>query len=409
MSVEEPLSGPQPVDTRGAWRLFERFFRDLLFGQVLVRMGADGARLYRGRFCGGAGELVIHHPWRFATRVVVRGEIGFAESYIAGHWSSPDLTALLGVLYDNLEHLGGGPQGMRWGRWLNRLTHLRRRNHRRNSRRNIARHYDLGNDFYRLWLDHGMTYSSALFAPEAGDESLEQAQARKYERLLDAIDARPGEHLLEIGSGWGGLAEAAARRGLRVTSITLSRAQLDYARTRLAAAGFADLVEFRLADYREVRGSFDHAISIEMMEAVGEAYWSTYYDTLRRLVRPGGRIALQVITIHEDDFPLYRRTPDFVQLYIFPGGMLPSPRRMTEEAARAGLRIRDTRWCGDDYAETLRRWRARFHAVDAEVAALGYDAAFRRMWDYYLAYCEAGFRAGCVDLVQTLLEVPRRT
>jgi cyclopropane-fatty-acyl-phospholipid synthase len=307
-----------------------------------------------------------------------------------------------------MEHLGVGPRGMRWSRLWDRLSHRLRENHPINSRRNIAHHYDLGNDFYRRWLDPSMTYSSALFVDPARD-SLESAQERKYLRLLDALDAKPGEHILEIGCGWGGFAELAARRGLRVTGVTLSREQLAFARERLEVAGLADRVDLRLQDYRDVEGRFDHAISIEMMEAVGEAFWPTYYQALRRLVRPGGRIALQVITINEDDFPVYRKQPDFVQLYIFPGGMLPTPERMTHEAQDADLLIRETAWFGLDYAETLRRWRLAFHAVDREMARLGYDARFRRMWDYYLAYCETGFKTGCIDLTQTILEVPQRS
>jgi cyclopropane-fatty-acyl-phospholipid synthase len=237
-------------------------------------------------------------------------------------------------------------------------------------------------------------------------EPLESAQACKYERLLDWVDARPGESVLEIGCGWGGFAEAAARRGLRVTGVTLSKEQLAHAQARIAAAGLGARVELRLQDYRDIRGRFDHAVSIEMLEAVGEEYWPTYFQVLRRLVRPGGRIAIQVITLHEDDFSRYRRCADFIQLYIFPGGMLPSPDRLDEEVRAVGLIPLASRWHGADYAETLRRWRRAFHAAEGQVERLGYDARFRRMWDYYLAYCEAGFDSGSIDLAQVLLQVP---
>lgn len=406
MSAEELIE--ESACHRPAWssRLIDEHCRQLAFGQLLVRYPDGTATLHRGRFAGASGVLEIGAPLTLAWRLLTRGEIGFVDAFLDGHWSTPELASLLEVLYDNLEHLGSGPRPMPWSQLWNRLTHRLRDNHRFNSRRNIARHYDLGNDFYRLWLDPSMTYSSALFADRA-NEDLQSAQTRKYQRLLDALDARPGEHILEIGCGWGGFAELAARRGLRVTGLTLSREQLEYGRRRLESAGLADQVELRLQDYRDVRGQFDHAVSIEMMEAVGEAYWPTYYQALRRLVRPGGRIALQVITINEDDFARYRREPDFIQLYIFPGGMLPTYAHMTREADAVGLRIRATDWLGEDYAETLRRWRATFNAAESEIARLGFDARFRRLWNYYLAYCEVGFKSGCIDLVQTVLEVPR--
>jgi cyclopropane-fatty-acyl-phospholipid synthase len=410
MSAEEWIDCPAPRRTLGSalWgRVFARICGRLAFGNLMIRLPDGSARLVRGRFGGDTAELRVHRPLRLVARLLTRGDIGFGEAYMEGHWSSPDLPALLAVLHLNAEHLGTGWEGTALSRWLDRHTHRRRDNHRVNSRRNIARHYDLGNDFYRLWLDPGMTYSAAVFdTPGVG---LEQAQDRKYARLLDWLDARPGEHILEIGCGWGGLAEAAARRGLRVTGVTLSQAQLDYARARIERAGLGHLVELRLQDYRDIRGQFDHAVSIEMLEAVGEPYWPAYFAALRRLVRPGGRVAIQAITIHEDDFAHYQRTADFIQLYIFPGGMLPSPERLRAEIRDAGLRLREEDWRGGDYAETLRRWRAAFHRVEDAVAAQGYDPMFRRMWDYYLAYCEAGFDSGSIDLAQVCLEVPAAT
>ena len=408
MSAEEILDcSPVAASARrsAVARLFGQFCRHLAFGSLVLRYPDGRADLYRGRFDGPAGELVVDRPWRCVRRLFTRGEIGFAEAFMEGEWHTPDLPALLDLLQLNIEHLGAGPKGLVWSRWFNRLTHRLRDNHRRNSRRNIARHYDLGNDFYQLWLDPGMTYSAALFA-DRGREPLADAQTRKYARLLDDLGAQPGEHLLEIGCGWGGLAEAAARRGLQVTGVTLSREQLEYARARIAAAGFADRVELRLEDYRDIRGQYDHVVSIEMLEAVGEAYWPVYFGALRRLVRPGGRIALQVITINEDDFPNYRRTADFIQLYIFPGGMLPTPERLQVQAQTAGLALLEMRRSGADYAETLRRWRRSFHAAESTIDSLGYDARFRRMWDYYLAYCEVGFDSGITDLIQAVYQVP---
>ena len=388
MSVDEPLRAPAPrrTLTSALWgRIFHAICGRLAFGSLLVRLPDGRAQPFRGRFPGNSAELHVLRPGAFLMRVATRGDLGFAESYLEGHWTSPDLPALLDLLLHNAEHLQGGYQGMRLSRLVDRLSHALRRNHRRNSRRNIARHYDLGNDFYRLWLDPGMTYSAALFDRTGDDapahQDLEQAQARKY--------------------------EAAVQRGLRVTAVTLSKAQLAYARERIDRAGLADLVEFRLQDYRDITGQFDHAISIEMLEAVGEAYWPTYFEALRRLVRPGGRIGLQVITIHPDDFETYRRTADFIQLYVFPGGMLPSPGRLLGCVRDAGLELLEERWQGADYAETLRRWRDAFQRSQEQVARLGYDPVFRRMWDYYLAYCEVGFDCGAVDLAQLRLQVPR--
>lgn len=408
MSAEELIDLPSETQSRRvalwAW-IFGRFCRRLAFGSLLLRFGTAGARLYRGPFPGGSAELLIQRPLRLLLRILTRGEIGFAESYMEQDWSTSDLPALLDLLNLNAEHLAGAVDGLTWSRRLDRLTHRLRDNDRHNSRRNIASHYDLGNDFYRLWLDPGMTYSSAVFEDPVR-EPLGAAQTRKYERLLDWIDARPGESVLEIGCGWGGFAEAAARRGLKVTGVTLSTEQLDHAQARIAAAGLAGQVELRLQDYRDIEGRFDHAVSIEMLEAVGEDYWPTYFQALRRLVRPGGRIAIQVITMHEDDFARYRRCADFIQLYIFPGGMLPSPDRLEAEVRAAGLIPLANRWHGSDYAETLRRWRRAFHAAEAPVERLGYGARFRRMWDYYLAYCETGFESGSIDLAQVLLQVP---
>ncbi|WP_295386371.1 cyclopropane-fatty-acyl-phospholipid synthase family protein [uncultured Thiodictyon sp.] len=407
MSAEEPIDALSltggAARPAGLARVYAALGRQLRFGTLLVRLPDGRADLYRGSCAGPAGEIAIDRPLRLLLRVLARGDIGFAESYLDADWRTPDLPGLLDVLQRNEPHLGA--KGLSWSRWLDRLTHRLRDNHRAMSRRNIARHYDLGNDFYRLWLDPSMTYSAALFA-DRETESLEAAQARKYERLLDDLGAQPGQHILEIGCGWGGLAQAAARRGLHVTGVTLSREQLDYARARIAAAGFSDRVDLRLQDYRDIGGQFDHCVSIEMLEAVGEAYWPTYFQALRRLVRPGGRISLQVITINEDDFLRYRGSADFIQLYIFPGGMLPSPGRLQQHARAAGLIHREDRWYGPDYAETLRRWRRTFHDKAEQISALGYDARFRRMWDYYLAYCEVGFDNGVTDLVQAVYEVP---
>ena len=273
----------------------------------------------------------------------------------------------------------------------------RNRNSKTGSRRNIARHYDLGNAFYREWLDPTMTYSSAAFGHET--ETLEAAQARKYDLLLDRLDARPGDKVLEIGCGWGGFAEHAARtRGCKVTGITISRAQHDFARERIQRQGLNEQVEIRLQDYRDTRERFDRIASIEMFEAVGESYWPIFFETLRDRLVEGGRAAMQVITIADRHFDYYRGRPDFIQRYIFPGGMLPSPRAFTQESERAGLTVERMEGFGPCYARTLAEWNRRFQGAWHRLEPLGYDARFKRMWEYYLAYCEAGFRAGTIDV-----------
>jgi cyclopropane-fatty-acyl-phospholipid synthase len=381
-------------------RLLLRALRGLALGRLELEL-PGGPALCIGKASGPEARLQVHRPARLVARLLARGGLGFAEGYMAGEWDSPDLAALLRLAAVNEAALGRASRGTGLSRALDRLRHLARRNHRRGSRRNIAYHYDLGNDFYQLWLDSGMAYSAARF--EHPDEPLADAQARKNAAMLDLLDARPGDHVLEIGCGWGGLAVDAARRGLRVTGITLSTEQLAWARQRVAEAGVADRVELRLQDYRDVTGRFDHVMSVEMFEAVGREYWDTFFARVRALLAPGGRAALQVITIDESVFEAYAREADFIQRYIFPGGMLPSPERFRRHARAAGLEPLAEHRDGAGYAETLRRWHRSFDARTQELEALGYDARFRRLWRYYLAYCEAGFDIGRIDLMRTVL------
>jgi cyclopropane-fatty-acyl-phospholipid synthase len=348
-------------------------------------------------------HLQVHH-WSVFRDVLTQGDIGFADAYIAGAWDSPDLAGLLTLLARNRQDLEQAIYGRWWGRLYNRLRHLRNANTRAGSRRNIAAHYDLGNAFYGVWLDDSMTYSSARFA---GDIALplEAAQANKYQRMLDLLALEGSGSILEIGCGWGGFAAHAARvSGHLVRGITLSREQLDYARTRIAHAGLAHQCRFAFQDYREEVGQYDGIVSIEMFEAVGEAYWPTYFATLKKALKPGGRAAVQTILIDDALFERYRSGSDFIQRYVFPGGMLPSPRRFREEAERAGLVVTHQERFGLDYAETLARWRQVFLARKAEVRQLGFDERFLRIWHFYLAYCEAGFRAGSIDVAQFRLE-----
>ncbi|MFW6021139.1 MAG: class I SAM-dependent methyltransferase, partial [Guyparkeria sp.] len=375
-----------------AARWVSHLLADIRIGRVRVTSDDGGS----AEFVGAeqpelSASWHLHHPARLFSRIARLGDIGIAEGFIEGDFSTDDLTSLLEIGARNVEAIGHELRPGFWARVGHRIQHALRANHRRGSRRNISAHYDLGNDFYRLWLDESMTYSAALFAEP--DESLPTAQQRKYDRLLDRLDARPGERLLEIGCGWGGLAETAAHRGLELDGLTLSTEQLAYGRDRLAAAGLDEHAHLHLTDYRDQCGQFDHIVSIEMFEAVGERYWPTFFQTVHDRLKPGGRAAIQVITIDEDAFEGYRREPDFIQLYIFPGGMLPSIERFEAGATAAGLSVRETALFGHDYARTLARWRERFDAVETELEALGFDQRFRQTWRYYLAYCEAGFLA----------------
>jgi cyclopropane-fatty-acyl-phospholipid synthase len=377
-----------------------RSLQNIRHGQLSVLLPNGSRQVFTGEQAGPVASLRLHHPLRLMLRMLQHGDIGFAEAYMAREWDSGDLGELLHLLAVNEPYLHQG--GSRLLQWLDRLQHRLRRNDLRGSRRNIAYHYDLGNDFYRLWLDPTMTYSAALF--DSPGEALDQAQQRKYRQILAQLDAKPGSHLLEIGCGWGGFAEYAARQGYRITGITLSQEQLAFARERIERAGLNGRVELRLQDYRQLDEQFDHLVSIEMFEAVGEIYWPRYFDTVRRCLRPGGRASLQVITIAHDHFTRYRRRTDFIQKYIFPGGMLPSVPRFNHLAEQAALRVCTQRFHGHDYATTLRHWDQRFGAAAKSVIAQGFDERFLRMWHYYLAYCEAGFRSGRIDLMQVALE-----
>ncbi|MGD9095450.1 MAG: cyclopropane-fatty-acyl-phospholipid synthase family protein [Chromatiales bacterium] len=345
-------------------------------------------------------QLLISNPVRLLSRLAMRGDLGFAESYMAGEWDTNDLTALLKAIGAN-ESGSRIRQGLFSERMRERVRHALRSNSRHGSRRNIAYHYDLSNAFYSRWLDPSMTYSSAIFDEQG--LSLEAAQKRKYQRLLDALNAQPGDHILEIGCGWGGFAQEAARRGCRVTGLTLSREQLGYARNRIREAGLEELVTLEFRDYRDLSEQYDHIVSIEMFEAVGERYWPLYFEKLGKCLRPGGKAALQIITIDGNAYHYYRRRTDFIQRYIFPGGMLPPVERLEQLAQDAGLVIEESYLHGHDYARTLKHWHRAFDACRDEISALGFDEGFRRMWKYYLSYCETGFLLGRIDLLQLVL------
>lgn len=377
-------------------------------GQLTLTL-PDGRRVEAmGPLPGPRAELHLHR-WRPALRMALQGDLGFAFSYRDDDWSSPDLTALLSFGIANEAALGALANTRGPARWLARLLHRANANTRRGSRHNIAAHYDLGNDFYRCWLDDSMLYSSALYAEDGhGREALtlEEAQARRLDRILALLDLRPGQRVLEIGCGWGTLAAEMARRGVSVVGVTLSTEQLAFARERSARWGVADRVDLRLQDYRDVQGQFDRIVSIEMIEAVGEAYWPVYFATLRDRLVPGGHALLQAITIAEPHFAHYRVSPDFIQRCIFPGGMLPTPERIAEQARMAGLSCATELRFGRDYARTLAEWRRRFLAAWPAIEAQGFDLPFKRLWEYYLCYCEAGFLADRVDVGLYRLDRP---
>jgi len=406
MSDAERLAGDLgAVHRRVGWgapamRLIDRLGRHLEQGCLTVVAPDGTARRYGTAREGAAFDatLVVRRPG-FIYRFVRGGALGFAETYLDGDVDTPDLHALLRLFLANQDALAARWRGGPWARALRGVLHRLRPNTRRGSRRNIHAHYDLGNAFYASWLDPSMTYSAAMF-DDTGDD-LEMAQRRKYRRLAERLELAPGRHVLEVGCGWGGFAVTAAGEfGSRVTAITISEEQYDFARRRIAAAGVDDRVEVRFQDYRELDGRFDAVASIEMFEAVGEAYWPVYFKKLRDVLAPGGALGLQVITIAERHFEEYRRSVDFIQRYVFPGGMLPSPSALTGAAQRAGLEPRERVTFGPDYARTLRRWAERFAQAWPEIRSLGFDERFRRLWSYYLAYCEAGFSAGTIDVEQ---------
>ena len=405
-STASPFALPQtaPAAARAVFRLLKA----LRVGTLDVQL-PDGTQAHFGKpgQPGEGGELraaIRLHDWRVCAAALKSGDIGFAETYIAGGWTSPDLVALLKLFIANREAVEAVVYGSWWGSLAYRIKHLFNRNSRHGSRKNIHAHYDIGNPFYRLWLDETMNYSSALFEGDFTKPTAE-AQAAKVRRAIRECGLQPGGRLLEIGCGWGALAEtAAAEFGAQVTGVTLSSEQLEFARERLARAGLANQTTLRLQDYRDIADApFDAIASIEMFEAVGREYWGSFFTTLRGKLKPGGRACIQTITIRDDLFERYLRSSDFIQQYIFPGGLLPSPQAFRAEAAKAGLEVINECAFGADYAETLRRWRAQFLARDPQVRQLGFDQRFIHIWEFYLAYCEAAFDTGNTNVMQFTL------
>jgi cyclopropane-fatty-acyl-phospholipid synthase len=391
----------------------ERFFVSVIDrlhrGKLTVNFPSGNAYSF-----SGSQDLIdgkqFHAAWNLksyrAVRRMLRGKsIGFAEAYMEGEWDSPDLTHFLELMACNMDAMESSVNKWSIVRSWNRVQHLLRSNTRRGSRRNIAYHYDLGNDFYKMWLDSSMTYSSAVFDEQHQD--MESAQENKYRLLAEELDLKAHHEVLEIGCGWGGFAEYAARNyGCKIVCLTLSKEQLAWSKERIAAAGLSDLVELRLQDYRDVQGQFDRIVSIEMFEAVGEDHWDTYFEQLRACLKPGGRAGLQIISIANDRYDSYRNKADFIQKYIFPGGMLPSEEKLDGHINKAGLLKTDQHNFGESYAKTLALWRKDFLSNWENISRLGYSDKFKRMWEYYMCYCEAGFRRGTIDVGHYFLDKP---
>lgn len=357
-----------------------------------------------GAAAGHVCELRVHNNDVFA-RLIREGDLGFCDAYLDGWWSTPDLMAFMDLIHDEAEEVYDGFPGQKLVAAYERLRFWWQSNSKTQARKNISYHYDLGNEFYGLWLDETMTYSSAKF--ETGQESLEVAQTLKYASMVDQMGAEPGDHVLEIGCGWGGFAEYAAKeRGLKVTGLTISQEQFNYAVERIEKAGLSDKVTFKLQDYRDETGHYDGIASIEMFEAVGEKYWPVYFQTLRDRLKPGKNATLQIITVADRRWHVYKRGVDFIQKYIFPGGMLPSPKVLREQVEKAGLTVSHSIEFGDGYDQTLRRWHETFNDRWDQVQALGFDDRFRRMWNFYLTSCAATFHSGNCDVTQITVTRP---
>jgi len=383
-----------PLSVRLAFRFGARLQRGTLDAVL-----PDGRRFrFGGREPGPAATVVVK-DLRFASRFIRGGDLGIAEGYLRGEWETHDLTQFLYLFTVNYElsnsMLGNKPIV----RLLQLFRHWLNRNTRSQARRNIHAHYDLGNRFYAAWLDETMTYSSALF--DRGSNDLAAAQTRKYESLAERLRLAPGQRVLEIGCGWGGFAEYVAKRhDVSVVGLTISREQYEFGRKRIASAGLDGKVEIKLQDYRDERGLYDRIASIEMIEAVGEKYWPTYFRQIRDRLKPGGIAAIQAITIQDRFYASYKREMDFIRRYVFPGGMLPSPEALRKLGEGFGLPLIAEKVFGEDYARTLSAWRGRFRTAWPTLVPMGFDERFRRLWEYYLAYCEAGFLSHHIDVRQ---------
>lgn len=384
-----------------AWLLKHLPFERIQHGSLTVTIG-EQQRRFTGSHAGVHAELTIKQPLKFIWLFSSQGELGFAKAYADQLIDTPCLYSLLQLGAINEQALSDTRLGFNW--FYQRFLKRHRANHNsiENSRENISAHYDLGNDFYQLWLDQTMSYSSALFTDPK--QSMEQAQANKYQRILDELDWQEGDHILEIGCGWGGFAERAAQQGCDVTGITLSTEQLEFANQRMQRQGLAEQAQLNLMDYRHQQGQFDHIVSIEMFEAVGKEYWHEYFTQLKRLLKNNGKAVLQIITIEDERAERYQNDVDFIQMFIFPGGLLPSKQQLHQLAQEHGFKVSNELAFGQDYARTLQLWQEDFAAHREQLLEIGYDQRFQRIWRYYLDYCRVGFETGYTDVVQLTLE-----
>ncbi len=379
-------------------RLALKLALQLPCGSLTIQMPDGRTVKIEGHEPGPDAVLVLHN-WNLPKRALKGATVGVAESYMDGDWTSPDITTFLRLFLVN-EDWGNKLYQKNWFMGIfSRAHHWLNRNTKSRAKKNISAHYDLGNDFYAQWLDPSMTYSSALYQTGAND--LQSAQTAKYRALAESIGITKDDHVLEIGCGWGGFAEFAAKEiGCRITGLTISREQLDFARERIRLANLSDRATFKFQDYRDEAGTYDKVISIEMFEAVGEAYWGTYFEKVSDVLKPGGEAGIQVITINENTYPFYRDNPDFIQRYVFPGGMLPPPSMLETLPAQKGLTKTGELIFARDYARTLAEWRQRFGDSWDTLKTKGFDDRFKRMWDFYLYYCEAGFEEEFIDVRQ---------
>ena len=381
--------------------LLDKWLSRIEAGELRAVFPSNFQKVYSGGQVGPTADIQIN-SWKLVPRLLLSGDMGLAESFLSGEWETSNLTQLMLLGDINERALGNAVTPSKFINLIEKLRHQRRDNSKRGSRRNIAAHYDLGNEFYSHWLDNSMSYSSALFT-DFGEE-LEVGQNRKYQRLAKALKLKEGDQVLEIGCGWGGFAEIAAKEyKCNVVGITLSNEQAKFAQRRMQENQLSNLVDIRIEDYRDVQGSFDKIVSIEMFEAVGEEHWRNYFETIKTRLKPGGLAGIQSITIANEFFETYKRRPDFIQKYIFPGGILPSEDKLNNAVSSAGLKILDDYYFGKSYAETLRRWQSTFEQKWDDIKNLGFDEKFQKMWRYYLSYCEAGFETGHINVGQFLI------
>ena len=385
--------------------LFLKLISQLKKGQLVVTLENGQARIFKGTEQGREAELNIKDA-RAYGKILSASDIGLAEAYRDGWLDSPNMAELLLLCLENQEALEKGFKGTALGMLLYKTKHYLNRNSKTGSKKNIQAHYDLGNNFYQLWLDSTMTYSAAIFKHE--DETLESAQKNKYQRIIDTLQLKSTDHILEIGCGWGGFATMAAlQSGCHVTCLTLSQEQFNHAQSLVDKLNLEDLITIKLCDYRDERGVYDHIVSIEMIEAVGQEYWNTYFEVLKERLKPGGKVMIQSIVMDDEHFDHYRQSTDFIQQYIFPGGMLLAPKVLKDFGQKYQLQVKDFFNFGLDYAKTLQIWRQEFMSNIDSVRRIGFDESFLKLWDFYYVYCEAGFRSKKIDVVQIVYEKAR--